>query len=173
MVNKLERLIRSEAATVANQGSYQVRESDVEALETLRKEAGLNKQDIDDLLDELRNWYSNHQRPGGTHEFSRPDYIRIRDMLEVEYLRDRVGFTENDVSRGINNSAGWYEEQIKGGFKIDDYNKIVVFFIAAAVLQNRYGGLDDDKINELIEFGLVNKGVIEDLRESIDIDYKS
>ncbi|MCU4728002.1 hypothetical protein OB914_13670 [Halobacteria archaeon HArc-curdl7] len=170
-MNKRERLIRNKAATVANQDSYQIREADIDHLETLREACGLNMGEISNLLGKPNNWYSNHQRAGGTHEFSRPDYFRIRDLLEVEYLRDRVGFSENEVSRGVNNSSGWYEKHLKDGFKIDEYNKVLVFLVTAAVIQYKNDVLNEETLNEFVNHGIVGEDLIQDLKSSVDIDY--
>lgn len=171
MVNKRERLILNEAATIVSQGSYQVREANIEYLEELREALDLNMGEIDDILDQASNWYSNHQRAGGTHEFNRSDYFRIKDLLEVEYLRNLVGVGENEVSRGLNNSRGWYEEQLQGGFKIDDYNRVMVFLLTAAVLQNKEDVLDNSDLNRLVELGIIEEDVLHRVQNSADIDY--
>lgn len=171
MVTKLERQIRSKAATVANRNSYQVRESDVDALEALRTATGLDMEDVDQRLGESNNWYSNHKRSGGGHEFSRPDYVRIRDMLEVEYLRDCVDFSTNEVSRAVSEATGWYENQLEAGFKIDAHNTVVVLLVTAAVLQNTYGSLNDETLEAFVTHGIVSEDVVQDLENSVDIDY--
>ena len=171
MVNKRKRLIMNEAATIVSQDSYQVREANIEYLEELREALDLTMGEIDDLLDQTSNWYSNHQRAGGTHEFNRTDYFRIKDLLEVEYLRDLVDVDENEVSHGLNNSRGWYEEQLREGFKIDAYNRVLVFLLTTAVLQNEVGVLADSELNKVVELGIVEENVLRSVQNSADIDY--
>lgn len=171
MVNKRERQIQNKAVTIASRDSYEVRETDISQLEKLRTASGLNMGEISDLFGESSNWYSNHKRSGGTHEFSRPDYIRVKDLLEVEYLRDRVEFSTNAVSRGVNNDRGWYEDRLEDGFKIDEYNQIVVFLVTAAVLKNKYDGLDDATLEEFVDLDVVSEEFLPDFQSSVDIDY--
>lgn len=171
MVNKRERQILNEAATTASRGSYQVREADVNHLESLREEIGLNMREVDSMLGKSNNWYSTHRQTGGTHEFTRPDFCRLRDMLEVEYLRNLVGFSENRVSNAVNHSRGWYEEQIQQGFKNNDYNEVVVFLVTAAVLQNKVEILADAAIEEIVKLGMVSQEFVDDLHDTVDIDY--
>lgn len=106
MVNKPKRLILNKATTIASQSGYHDQEVDVEYLETLRTDLNLNMKEIDNILDKVEGWYSNHRRSGGTHEFTRTDYFRIKDLLEVEYIRDLVGISENEISRSLDNSRG-------------------------------------------------------------------
>ncbi|SDR42540.1 hypothetical protein [Natronobacterium texcoconense] len=170
MPDKRDRLILSKATTFASQDSYAVRETDMEYLESLRTDLELHKSEVDDLLDEPTNWYTNHQRSGGTHEFTRLDFFRIKDMLEVEYLRELADIDENEVSRALNNSRGWYEEQLEDGFKIDDFNEVVVFLVTVAILQYEADALNGD-LEDLHRVDIVEAEFVEDVQESVSLEF--
>lgn len=169
MVNKGEREILNEAARYASETSGPAREEAVGYLEDLREAVGLKMYEVDEFLGKPRNWYSNHLRAGGTHSFTRPEFYRAKDLLEVEFLRNLAGANKNDVSRGIGESRGWYADKFETGFPMDQYNDVVQFLLAMIVLKERKGKLNQDALDKIVELDVVLASRVEEIQSSIEI----